>query len=63
MKKNNFSVSNLDVSGAARVNGSNILDLIDDARTEPYVLPDDISLSNLTTNKLTGIGFPEYIYV
>ncbi len=62
-EKCNFSVSNLDISGAARVNGSNILDLIDDARTEPYVLPEDISLSNLTTNKLTGIGFPEYIYV
>ena len=62
-EKLDFSVIDLNVSGVARIDGSNILDLIDDARSDPYVLPNDISLSNLTAEKLTGIGFPEYIYV
>ncbi len=56
-------MNNLNISGAARLNGLNVLDLIDEARIEPYVLPEDISLINLTTNKLAGIGFPEYIYL
>jgi hypothetical protein len=29
----------------------------------PYVLPSDISLSNLTVEKVKSIGFPEYVYV
>ncbi len=41
----------------------NILDLIDEATSDPYVLPNDISLSNLTVEKVEGIGFPEYVYV
>jgi hypothetical protein len=27
------------------------------------VLPNDISLSNITVEKVKGIGFPEYVYV
>ncbi len=39
----------------------NILDLIDEATSDPYVLPNDISLSNLIVEKIKGIGFPEYV--
>ncbi len=59
----NFNDVDLNVSGVARIGGSNILDLIDKAMSEPYVLPNDISLSNLTVEKIKGIGFPEYLYV
>ncbi len=41
----------------------NILDLIEEATSGPYVLPYDISLSNLTVEKVKGIRFPEYVYV
>ncbi len=62
-EKRSFSVVNLNVSGVARIGGSNILDLIDEAMSDPYVLLNDISLSNTTVEKVKGIGFPEYVYV
>ncbi len=46
-EKLNFSVSILNMSGAAQINVSNILDLIDEASTESYVLPDDTPLTTL----------------
>ncbi len=41
----------------------NIFDLIDDATSDSYVLPNDIFPSNLAVDKVKGIGFPEYVYV
>ncbi len=52
--------NNLKISGIAQIFGSNILDLIDEASGQ-YVLPNDVSLSNLIVEKIMGIGFPEYV--
>ncbi len=38
----------------------NILDLIDEATSDPYMLPNDISLRNFTVERVKGIGFYEY---
>ncbi len=46
-EKLSFNVIDLNVSGVARVGGSNILDLINEATSNPYILPNDVSLSNL----------------
>ncbi len=62
-EKLNFSVFNLNVSGVATIGGSNILNLIDEATSDPYVLPIEMFLSNLTVEKVKGIGFPEYVFV
>ncbi len=62
-EKLNFSVVDLNVSVAAKIDGSNILDLIDEATSDTYVLPNDISLSSLTMEKVKGIVCTEYVYV
>ena len=58
----NLPVGNIAVSGNLTLGGENILDLIPDP-TPPYVLPDDITVANLTTTTLTGTGFPEFATV
>ncbi len=42
-EKLNFSVVDLNVSGVERIGESNIFDLIDEAMSDPYILPNDIS--------------------
>ncbi len=50
-EKLNLSVGDLNGSGEAKINGSHILGLIDEAPGQ-YVLPNDITLSNLTEEKI-----------
>ena len=58
----NLPVGDIAVSGSLTLGGENILNLIPDP-TPPYVLPDDISVANLTTDTLTGTNFPEFVTV